>query len=256
MKFGVCNLNNIAICNEPNTTSEMVSQLLFGETFKIKDSNKFWIKIVLDFDFFEGWVLKNQIIFLDKDDYKNISLNNSTVSNELVAFIFDQNNNLQTLTLGASLPKFLNNKFELLENKYEFDGQTNAHKLTKKDIVLSSYMYLNAPFLWGGRTPFGLDCSGFTQMVYKINGHFLLRNASFQASQGEVLSFIEECEPGDLAFFDNEEGEIVHVGIILADNYIIHCHEKVRIDRLDQSGIYNVDTKRHTHKLRVMKQIF
>jgi len=92
--------------------------------------------------------------------------------------------------------------------------------------------------------------------VYKINGYELLRNSAQQASQGEVLSFIEESEPGDLAFFDNEEGEIIHVGIILANNYIIHCHEKVRIDRLDQSGIYNVDTKRHTHKLRVMKQIF
>ena len=115
---------------------------------------------------------------------------------------------------------------------------------------------MNAPFLWGGRTVFGVDCSGFTQMVYKINGHQLFRDAHQQASQGEVLSFIEECEPGDLAFFDNEAGEIIHAGIVLANNYIIHCNGKVRIDRLDSSGIYNVDTHRHTHKLRVMKQLF
>ena len=93
-------------------------------------------------------------------------------------------------------------------------------------------------------------------MVYKINGHQLFRDAHQQASQGEVLSFIEECEPGDLAFFDNEAGEIIHTGIVLANNYIIHCNGKVRIDRLDSSGIYNVDTNRHTHKLRVMKQLF
>lgn len=256
MEFGICNLNSIAVRKEPSTTSEMTSQLLFGETFKITDSNNDWLKIILDFDFYEGWILKNQIITLNEDSYKEISANNSTVSNELVTYISDQNNNLQTITLGASLPLFENNKFKLLDNKFDFDGNTNSIKLPKNNLVSTAFMYLNAPYLWGGRTPFGLDCSGFTQMVYKINGHSLLRNSSFQASQGEVLSFIEESEPGDLAFFDNEEGEIVHVGIILADNHIIHCHGKVRIDRLDQSGIYNIDTKRHTHKLRVMKQVF
>ncbi len=193
---------------------------------------------------------------MDQESHSEIISNNSVVSNELVTYISDQNKNLQTISLGASLPLFSNNSFHLLKYKFDFDGNVNTAKLSKKDIVSTAFMYLNAPFLWGGRTPFGLDCSGFTQMVYKINGYALLRNASFQASQGEVLSFIEESEPGDLAFFDNSEGEIVHVGIILSDNYIIHCHEKVRIDRLDQSGIYNVDTKRHSHKLRVMKQIF
>ncbi len=92
-------------------------------------------------------------------------------------------------------------------------------------------------------------------MVYKVNGYSLFRDAYQQANQGEVLSFIEESEPGDLAFFDNEEGEIIHVGIILANNYIIHCDGKIRVDRLDHSGIYNVDTKRHTHNLRIMKKV-
>ena len=109
--------------------------------------------------------------------------------------------------------------------------------------------------IFGGKTPLGIDCSGFTQMVYKLNGYKLLRDASQQASQGEALSFIEESEPGDLAFFDNSEGVIIHVGIIMEDNYIIHAHGKVRIDRLDHSGIYNVDKRIHTHKLRVIKKI-
>ncbi|MCF6278797.1 MAG: C40 family peptidase [Flavobacteriaceae bacterium] len=256
MEFGICNLNSIAIRKEPNATSEMVSQILFGETFKVTDSNNQWVKVILDFYFYEGWVSKNEIILLQEDDYNEIFTKNKTVSNELVTYISDQKNSLQILTLGASLPHFKKNKFKLLEQQFDFDGNTNSNKLTKANLVNTTYMYLNTPFLWGGRTPFGIDCSGFTQMVYKINGYSLLKNASSQASQGEVLSFIEESEPGDLAFFDNEEGEIVHVGIILADNHIIHCHGKVRIDRLDQSGIYNADTKRHTHKLRVMKQIF
>ena len=256
MKFGVCNLNSVALRKEPSNTSEMVSQLLFGETFKITDLEDQWIKIILDFDQYEGWIIANQILLLNENSYKEINENNSTISYELVTYISNQNNILQTITLGASLPFFEKNKFKIMSDNYVFDGKVISNKLSKNNIVTTAYMYLNSPFLWGGKTPFGIDCSGFTQIVYKINGFPLLRDSNQQASQGEVLSFIEESEPGDLAFFDNDEGEIIHVGIILANNYIIHCHEKVRIDRLDQSGIYNADTKRHTHKLRVIKQIF
>jgi len=256
MEFGICNLNSVAIRKEPVDTSEMVSQILFGEIFKIIDSENQWIKIILDFDQYEGWVPVNQVLGIDEDTYQEVKSNNFNYSNELVTFISDQNNGLQTISVGASLPFFKNNTFKLAENAFDFDGMTISGKSNKSNLVNTAHMYLNAPFLWGGKTPFGLDCSGFTQMVYKINGYSLLRDANQQASQGEVLSFIEESDPGDLAFFDNEEGEISHVGIILANNHIIHCHGKVRIDRLDQSGIYNVNTKRHTHKLRVMKQIF
>ncbi|MCF6223855.1 MAG: C40 family peptidase [Flavobacteriaceae bacterium] len=256
MSFGICNLNSVAIRKEPNSKSEMVSELLFGETFHIIDYENKWFKIVLDYDLYEGWVLKNQIIEINENIYQEIINNNDHISNELVTFITDKSNRLQTITLGATLPFFKNNQFKILESNYDFDGKTKSKELSKNDIVNTSHIYLNTPFLWGGKTPFGIDCSGFTQMVYKINGRALFRDAHQQASQGEVLSFIEESEPGDLAFFDNEDGEIVHVGIILADNYIIHCDGKIRIDRLDQSGIYNVDTKRHTHQLRVMKQVF
>lgn len=109
--------------------------------------------------------------------------------------------------------------------------------------------------MWGGKTPFGIDCSGFTQMVYMLNGYNLHRTSFQQARQGEPLSFIEESEPGDLAFFDDAEGNIIHVGIMMQDNYIIHVHGKVRIDRIDHSGIYNTDIKKHTHQLRVIKKI-
>lgn len=201
MKFGISNLNSVALRLEPDSISEMSSQILFGETFKIVKSKGDWIKIILDFDSYEGWVLKNQIELLSLEDHLEISASNNTTSNELLSFITDQNNHLQTISLGASLPLFSRDEFKISKNSYFFDGATNNKKRTKKEIVSTAYLYLNTPFLWGGRTPFGLDCSGFTQMVYKINGYTLLRNASFQASQGEVLSFIEESEPGDLAFF-------------------------------------------------------
>ncbi len=256
MEFGICHLNFIAIRNEASDRSEMVSQMLFGETFQILISEGEWVKIHLDYDFYEGWVLKKQITELTEDAYKKIIANNNTCSDEMVTFIQDKRKQLQILTLGASLPEFNDGQFYMSGNKYDYDGDAITGKMPKNNLVRTAYKFVNAPYLWGGRTIFGVDCSGFTQMVYKINGYQLFRDAHQQASQGEVLSFIEECEPGDLAFFDNEDGEIVHTGIVLDNNYIIHCNGKVRIDRLDSSGIYNVDTQRHTHKLRVMKQLF
>ncbi len=109
--------------------------------------------------------------------------------------------------------------------------------------------------MWGGKSPLGIDCSGFTQMVYKLNGIVLKRDASQQAKQGSTLSFLEESEPGDLAFFDDKEGAITHVGVLLQDHRIIHAHGKVRIDAIDQTGIYNRELQYHSHKLRMIKKI-
>jgi cell wall-associated NlpC family hydrolase len=147
------------------------------------------------------------------------------------------------------------NHADINSTNYDFEGLRVSGVKPKDNLVKTAYQYLNSPYLWGGKTPFGIDCSGFTQMVYKLNGYKLLRDASQQSTQGEVLSFIEESEPGDLAFFDNEEGKIIHVGIMLENNYIIHASGKVRIDRLDHLGIYNAEINRHTHRLRVIKKI-
>ena len=153
-----------------------------------------------------------------------------------------------TIPFGSTL-----NSIKLFD--HSFDGNTTKTVQPKENLVKTSLLFINSPYLWGGRTPFGIDCSGFTQIIYKINGYKIDRDAKDQVNIGLSLSFIEESEPGDLAFFDNKEGDIVHVGIIMEDNHIIHAHGQVRIDRLDQTGIYNVDTKKHTHKLRVIKKI-
>jgi gamma-D-glutamyl-L-lysine dipeptidyl-peptidase len=251
--FGICNLSIIPLRIEPNDRSEIVSQVLFGEHFEIIEKVNQWARIKLHYDDYEGWIDSKQYQLISEENYARLSKEAIILNSDLVEYITAANNALIPITIGASL-SFLNHSDINCEN-YEFEGLKVSGEKLKSNIVTTSYMYLNAPYLWGGKTPFGIDCSGFTQMVYKLNGYKLLRDAFQQSSQGEVLSFIEESEPGDLAFFDNEEGKIIHVGIILENNYIIHASGKVRIDRLDHLGIYNADLNRHTHRLRVIKKI-
>ncbi len=251
--FGICNLAVIPLRAEASDRSEQVSQVLFGETFEIIDEHKQWRKIRLSFDAYEGWIDHKQFEEISFDQLDSLLQKKANFSYDLVEFVENKNQQLVMIPLGANLT-FLDNT-EINTSKFTFDGQTISGIQPKKNLIDTSILYLNTPYLWGGKTPYGIDCSGFTQMVYQINGYHLLRDASQQASQGEPLSFIEESEPGDLAFFDNEEGNIIHVGIMMENNYIIHAHGHVRIDRLDHLGIFNVDTQRHTHRLRVIKRI-
>jgi cell wall-associated NlpC family hydrolase len=122
-------------------------------------------------------------------------------------------------------------------------------------LIDTAFLYLNSPYLWGGRTPFGIDCSGYSQIVYRMCGVDLPRDASQQAEVGDRLSFIEEATPGDLAFFDNNEGRITHVGILLGDNKIIHASGKVRVDRIDHQGIFNDEMHDYSHHLRLITRV-
>jgi hypothetical protein len=251
--FGICNLSIIPLRIEPSDRSEIVSQILFGEHFIIIEKNKQWSKVKLHFDNYEGWIDTKQYQIISSENYDLLCEEAIILNADLVEYITIPDNSLIPITLGASLA-FLNHPDVNTQN-YGFEGLKISGVKGKSNLVATAYLYLNSPYLWGGKTPFGIDCSGFTQMVYKLNGYSLLRDASQQATQGEVLSFIEESEPGDLAFFDNEEGKIIHVGIMLENNYIIHASGKVRIDRLDHLGIYNAEQNRHTHRLRVIKKI-
>ncbi|MFW5830834.1 MAG: C40 family peptidase, partial [Prolixibacteraceae bacterium] len=148
-------------------------------------------------------------------------------------------------------------EFTVSRETYKSAGEIfyGKHKNPRNVIIKQALKYFNAPYLWGGRSPFGVDCSGFTQVIYKMIGIKIPRDASQQVKMGTALSFVDEAEPGDLAFFDDEEGNIVHVGILWKRNKIIHASGKVRVDNVDQFGIFNVDLKRYTHKMRVMKKI-
>ncbi len=255
MKFGICNLSVIPLRLNPSDTSEMVSQVLFGEHFTILERQKYWSRISLAFDNYEGWIDNKQYETIKENVFFKLNKNQLIMAGEFIDIVINKNNNLITVPIGSNLPFYSDKKLKINGVKYDYEGEIYDTQYSKNALLEISYIFINSPYLWGGRTPFGIDCSGFTQMVYKLCGYKLFRDASEQVTQGESLNFVEESEPGDLAFFDNEEGEIVHVGIVLKDNNIIHAHGKVRIDKFDHSGIFNVDTKRYTHKLRVIKRV-
>lgn len=248
MQYGICNLSVISVRRQADDLSEMTTQLLYGETFKVLEQRKFWSRIRVSFDGAEGWVSNIQYQEIEEAIYQQLVAKSAAYSTDLVSYISATDNSLTPIVLGSNICNA-----PLM--KHVFEGNTIAESKNKTHFLNTSLLYNNAPFLQGGKTPFGIDAAGLTQMVYKINGHQLGRTALEQSKQGEALSFIEECEPGDLAFFDNNEGIIDHVGIIMPNNYIIHTNGKVRIDRIDHTGIFNSDTRSYSHSLRVIKKI-
>jgi hypothetical protein len=256
MSYGICYLSIIPCRKEPSSTSEMVTQLLFGETYTIIEDGEDWIQIKTTFDDYICWISSKQHSKISDIDFK--SLKNNLQSSELVQVLNQLDNSFVfPITIGATLPNLIKGKIKIGVNNFIFEGATNDLNIKKtiKEIKETAYLFLNAPYLWGGRSPFGIDCSGFTQLVYKLNGYKLPRDASQQVDLGSPLSFVEEAEPGDLAFFDNEEGNIVHVGIVLENQQIIHASGCVRIDKFDHYGIFHSENKKYSHMLRVIKKV-
>lgn len=258
MQHGICLLSIVPVRKEAGSTSEMVTQLLFGETYSIIDSTVDWLKIKIEFDAYEGWLNIKQHTSIQYSTFQLIQKENYLLSNELVQIIHNKNEGLSfPICIGSTLPVIKNGQITIENHGFEFSGTLqNSHlKKTANEIIQTSLLFLNAPYLWGGKSPFGIDCSGFTQVVFKLNGYKLPRDASQQVNKGYPLSFVEEAEAGDLAFFDNEEGNIVHVGIMLDKHRIIHASGNVRIDRIDHYGIFNESVKKYSHHLRVIKRI-
>jgi hypothetical protein len=253
MQFGISILSVIPIRELPSDTSEMTTQLIFGEHYKIVEQRKKWSRIKIAHDKYTGWISNNQIHIIDQEEYDKLEKEVATLTTDILDIIEGESN--QPIVIGSVLPTYKSDHAIIKNKMYKFLGKKTQGFSEKKHLINNALIFLNAPYLWGGRTPFGIDCSGFTQIVYRLQGINIPRDAHQQAEVGNTLSFIEESQEGDLAFFDDSEGEITHVGIIMNNNNIIHASGKVRIDKLDQQGIFNIEKKIHTHKLRIIKSV-
>jgi hypothetical protein len=238
MTKGICNVSIAPLRADSSDKSEIVSQLLYGESADIIEVKDNWTRIITHYDNYEAWMDTKQI---------------SPVSDE---FVTSRKSNLvkepfqSTMTDSGKMLLSMGS-----EVTFETTAPTRGHDLSES-IVNCAKEFLNVPYLWGGKSFFGIDCSGFTQIIYKIHGIKIPRDTYQQAEIGDALTFLEEAKPGDLAFFENQDGRIIHVGFILADQKIIHAHGKVRIDSLDSTGIFNKDQNKHTHKLRFIRSYF
>ncbi|MBT8195953.1 MAG: C40 family peptidase, partial [Bacteroidia bacterium] len=213
-QHGICNLSVIPLMSEPSHRSEVVSQILFGEHFSCLEERGDWTQIQTEPDHYKGWVLTSQYEKILITEFQELCKSNVLTAFDLIQVV-EINGQFTTIVFGSNLPSLTSGRGKIAGTEYTFDGEARntSEKNGSKMIVENALMYLNAPYQWGGRSPFGIDCSGLTQMVYKMSGINLKRDSSLQAEQGKDIHLLDETHAGDLAFFDNEEGNINHVGI-------------------------------------------
>jgi hypothetical protein len=233
--------------------TEMVNQLLFGETVRIlKIKGNLWVKIGSLHDEYEGWLTRTLIEPIEEIYAKAMS---EFITTDMLGFI-SINEKTMNIPLGSSLPEFSNGIGKLGLLTYQFSGnylKRNEQQPNADRLKLFTMRWLNAPYMWGGRTILGVDCSGFVQVNYKMMGIDLPRDAWQQAQQGRSVKKLKDAQTGDLVFFDDKD-EIVHVGILLNNEQIIHASGKVRIDTIDKKGIINADTGKRTHQLEAIRR--
>lgn len=252
MKYAINHLSVISVYSEPHPEALVCSELLFGEVVKVLERRAAWSRIRLQEDKTEGWIPNIQYTEIDETTYKSICDETPVYCAQSVGICRSEDQS-QPILIGSRLPLWNDGRFMVGDTQYTFDGYVAMGRKSKSDIIRVAKGFLNAPYKNGGRSFFGVDAGAFVQMCYRLCGRNIPRTPALQSKNGEVLSFVEEAVEGDLAFFDDNEGNITHVGIILDDHRIIHSYGCVRIDILDQTGIYNDSLGKYTHSLRVIK---
>ncbi len=255
--YGVCRLSVVSVRKDPADQAEQVTQLLFGDHYTVmaRSEGEKWLLIQTYFDQYEGWIDAKQHQPISPEYFNHLNHAEFKITTDLTATLL-YNKAPQVVLIGSMIPISSSELFKM-EEQFAFNGEAkNVGQRREFEFLRTIAMkYLNSPYMWGGKNPFGIDCSGFTQMVYKICGYKLLRDASQQVNQGKAVESLASSRQGDLAFFQNDAGKTVHVGILLAENKIIHASGKVRIDPIREEGIEHPESKALTHRLSAIRRL-
>ena len=252
MENYICENVFVPLRSGPSHKSEMLSQILFGEKYTIIDKAGKWMKIETIFDKYTGWIDMDHLQHATTGDLSSGQVLNRSL------LCFKNDNSKLVLEAGCEIfkPDFENKTFIVGDINYTTSPDFNDTYISTTDSLADSAMkFLNSPYIWGGRIPSGIDCSGLTQLLYKIKGIAIPRDSWQQAEAGRNVDFIDQAEAGDLVFFDNDRGKISHVGMILSRGLVIHASGRVRIDSIDHQGIFKPEIGGYSHKLRMIRRI-
>ena len=258
LSYAFCNVSVMPLKADPDHRSEQVSQALFGERIEVLQvNNKEWAQVRCKWDDYTAWAKLSQLQLVSFKSYRK-EVKYITAAHQCKLIL---PNSEVLLPLGAELFGLKQNKLLLGDVQAKFKGKKKVNaidKTEKNNLINAALQYLHAPYQWGGRSIMGIDCSGLSQMAFKLCGIAIPRDAADQANQGELVDFLQNALCGDLAFFENADGKIVHVGILLDKDTIIHATDaggKVVIDSIDPAGIISRSLKKRTHQLRFVKRM-